>query len=322
MRWDQTINFVNIHLKGIYDNIINHIDELTRSNKIQTLGDLALSFNGGELFNLCFFEEIKSMADHLMGIYSRPKVAIQLANVSTSFRNFTVEGQDLINKYFIMFPSSKLEENPFTWDKPELIKIPKFPTKCLDNYSIINFPEEAFYIPGDAVIKGANNLFSDIEYPGVPKFYIDASQMMFKKQDLTIKADSYLVESKSLMAKFKTLTTANPKIKQILLPLYYYYQYEQTFHMMGYLKYEIFGKNDEFCKLILKHFPLKFLHLNEIVTVHKDQMAQKLEKLIESLPRYSHNYYFSMLKMHNVVQLMKKRFKFMFGFSVNIFHPE
>lgn len=308
---------MNIHLKGIYDNIINHIDELTRSDRVLALNDLAQCFNGGELFNLCFFEEIKSMAEHLMGVYSRPKVSIQLANVSTSYRTFSLESQELINRHFVMLPTSKLEDNPFVWDKPELIKIPKFPAKCLDNYSIVSFPEEAFYLAGDLLAKSTSNLFTDLEYPGVPKYYIDPTHLMLPKQELAIKGDSYVVENKSLMAKFKQLFTANPKLKKVFLPFYYYYQYEQSFQMIGYLKYEIYGKDNEFCKLMLKHFPLKFMQMNDIVTEQKSQLPQKMEKLIESLPRYSHNYYFSILKMHNVVELLKKRFKFMFGFSVD-----
>ena len=37
--------------------------------------------------------------------------------------------------------------------------------------------------------------------------------------------------------------------------------------------------------------------------------------MIESLPRYSHNYYISILRMSNVTSLLKRRWKFMFGFS-------
>lgn len=283
---------------------------------MRTLGELAQNLNG-ELFNLCFFEEIKSMAEHLMGIYSRPKVSIQLANISTSNRPLTIDSQDLINKHFVLLPTSKLEDNPFTWDRPEIIKLPKFPAKCLDNYSIISFPEEAFYVMSDSLMK-ANTLFTDVDFPGIPRYFIDPSHMLIKKQALSIKADAYVLENKTLAAKFKQLTTSNPKIKKILLPVYYYYPFEQNFQLIGYVKYEIFGKQDEFFKLEFKHYPLKFLQLNDIVSQQKAQIAPRLEKIIESLPRYSHNYYFSILKMYNVVPLLKKRFKFMFGFSVNL----
>lgn len=283
---------------------------------MRTLNELAQNLNG-ELFNLCFFEEIKSMAEHLMGIYSRPKVSIQLANINTSSRPLNLDSQDLVNKHFVLLPTSKLEDNPFTWEKPEIIRLPKFPAKCLDNYSIVSFPEEAFYVMSDVLTKGAHNLFTDIDFPGTPRYFVDPSHMLIKKQPLAIKADAYVIESKSLSAKFKQLTTANPKLKKILLPVYYFYQYEQNFQLIGYVKYEIFGKNDEFFKLEFKHYPLKFLQLNEVIIVHKAQIAPKLEKIIESLPRYSHNYYFSILKMYNVTPLLKKRFKFMFGFSVS-----
>jgi hypothetical protein len=44
-------------------------------------------------------------------------------------------------------------------------------------------------------------------------------------------------------------------------------------------------------------------------------MPKMMERLIESLPRYSHNYYYSIVKMNNLEQLSKRRWKFMFGFS-------
>lgn len=290
------------------------MDELSRNSRMRALGEIAQGFNG-ELFNLCFFEEIKSMAEHLMGVCSRPKVAVQLTNINTANRPVNIDGQDLLNKHFVMLPTSKLEDNPFTWDRPEVIKLPKFPAKCLDNLSIISFPEEAFYVMSETLNKG-HNLFTDVDFPGTPRYFVDPSHMLIKKQALSIKADAYVLESKSLTAKFKQLTAANPKLKKILLPVYYFYQYEQNFQLIGYVKYEIFGKQDEFFKLEFKHYPLKFLHLNDIVSQHKAQIAPRLEKVIESLPRYSHNYYFSILKMYNVVPLLKKRFKFMFGFSV------
>lgn len=44
-------------------------------------------------------------------------------------------------------------------------------------------------------------------------------------------------------------------------------------------------------------------------------MPKMMERLIESLPRYSHNYYYSIVRMHNLDSLSKRRWKFMFGFS-------
>lgn len=287
---------------------------MARSLKTRVLSDLAFSLNG-ELFNLCYFEEIKSMAEHLMTIYSRPKVSIQLANITTANRPLNIDSQDLINNHFVLVPTNKLEDNPFTWDRPEIIKLPKFPAKCLDNYSIISFPEEAFYLMSDSLVK-PHSLFTDVDFPGIPRYFVDTSHILIKKQALSIKADAYSLESKSLSAKFKQLTAANPKLKKILLPVYYFYQFEQNFQLIGYVKYEIVGAKEEFCKLEFKHYPLKFLQLNDVVSQQKTQIAPRLEKIIESLPRYSHNYYFSILKMYNVVPLLKKRFKFMFGFSV------
>ena len=43
------------------------------------------------------------------------------------------------------------------------------------------------------------------------------------------------------------------------MPVYYYYQYENNIQMIGYVKYEVYGKSDEFFKLEFKHYPIKFL---------------------------------------------------------------
>lgn len=314
------MSFVNIHLKGVYDfyhNMASHTAGLGNSPKIKVLNEMATFFNG-ELFNICYYEEIKGLVEHLMGVFNRPRVSIQFANISTTGKTVNIDSQDLASKHFVMLPTSTLEENPFTWDKPETIKLPKFPNKCLDNYSIISFPEEAYYLMGEAIAKIGQTLFADLEYPSVPKYYIDPSYMLIKKAPLTIKGDVYNLESKTLLAKFKSLFSANPKLKKVLIPVYYYYHYEQNFQMIGYIKYEIYGRTEEFFKLEFKHYPLKFLQLNDIVTNHKANMTKMMEKVIESLPRYSHNFYFSILKMHNVAALLKKRFKFMFGFSVRM----
>lgn len=228
----------------------------------------------------------------------------------------TLDSLDLIQKYFTVVPLSELNNNPFTWDKPEPLKIPKFPTKCLDNSSVVNFAEEAFYIPGEMLASRMNTLFFDLEYPAYPRYFVDPTALLIKKQPLAVKGDVYTLDSKPLLDRFKILVAANPKLKKVLFPVYYYYQYEGNYQMVGYIKYEVYGKADEFCKLEFKHYPLKYLQLHEVLTNHKHELLPRLEKIIESLPRYSLNFYVSILRLNNVQQLHQKRFKFMFGFSV------
>lgn len=318
LRWDQSVSFVNIHIKGIYDNLINHTDSLSKNPKVKSLAELAqLTF--GDLYNICFYEDVNPLVDHLMGVHSRPKVTLQFANISTNGKNVVFDSQNLVADHFVLLPTDKLDGNQFVWDKPETVKIPKFPSKCLDNYSIVNFPEEAYYISGEVLTK-SSSVFCDVDFPSVPRYFVDPSHMLIKKCEMTIKGDAYTLESPSLLAKFKALFEANPKLKKVLVPVYYYFLYEQNYHMIGYIKYEVSGKNDEFCKMEFKHYPLKFLQLNDIVTNHKPSLGKMMEKIIESLPRYSHNYYFSILKMHNITSLLKKRFKFKFCFSVDTTH--
>lgn len=229
---------------------------------------------------------------------------------------------DVINKHFMLVPANKVEDYPFQWEKSELIKLPKFPTKCLDNYSIINFPEEAHYIYSEAIMKLGTNLFFDVEFPTYPKYFIDTSHLFITKKKLAIKGDVYNIENKGLLAKFKQLVASNPKLTEVKLPVYYYYQYEQNYQLIGLVKYKVFGKNEEFFKLEFKHYPLKFLQVNEAVSGQKASLQKVMEKLMETLPRYSHNYYFAILRINNVTGLLKKRFKFMFGFSVGLAYAE
>jgi hypothetical protein len=315
------VSFINLHLKGIYDNMIPHTADLSKNAKIKVLGELSQALNG-DVFNIFFYEEINSLVEHLMGIFNRPRVTLSLANLSSHNKQVPVDSMDVILKHFMLVPANKVEDNPFLWEKPELIKLPKFPTKCLDNYSIINFPEEAHYIFSEAIMKLGTNLFFDVEFPTYPKYFIDTSHFWVTKKKLAIKGDVYNIENKGLLGRFKQLVASNPKLAEVKLPVYYYYQYEQNYQLVGLLKYKVFGKNDEFFKLEFKHYPLKFLQVNEVVTVQKAHMQKLMEKLIETLPRYSHNYYFSILRINNVTGLLKKRFKFMFGFSVGSAHPE
>ena len=293
---------------------MTHTEDIAKSSKMITLSEIAQSFNG-EIFTIFFYEDVNSLVEHMMNSFSRPKVSLQFGSLAANPKPFPIDNMDIIEKHFLILPTSKLEENPFTWEKPEQVKIPKFPSKCLDNYSVIHFPEEAFYIPSD--YSKNPTLFLDIDYVGVPRYFIDPNIMLIKKQALAVKGDVYHLESKSLVAKFKQLLASNPKIKKIQIPVFYFYQYEQNYQMMGYIKYEVYGKSDEFFKLEFKHYPLKYLQLNDALTVNKANMQKIIEKIIETLPRYSHNFYFSILKLQNITTLLKKRFKFMFGFSVS-----
>lgn len=113
-----------------------------------------------------------------------------------------------------MIPSTLLEDNPFTWQNQNIINLSKYPSKCFDNNSIINFPEEAFYIFQTLNIN--NSLFCNTEYPSYPKYYLDVSHFFIKKKKLTIKADVYNIESKPLIDKFKRLMVLNPEfMKQV-----------------------------------------------------------------------------------------------------------
>jgi len=197
---------------------------------------------------------------------------------------------------------------------PHIVKLGKFPLKCLDNYSIIQFPEDAFFVFSDQVSN--NSIFYNVDYPSYPKYFVDVSHFYIKKRSTTIKPDSYQIESKGLLEKFKNFVISNPKLKSIKIPVYHYYQYESNYQLIGFISFKVFGKNSELYKMQFKHYPLKFFQLNEIVTEYKKELPRMIEKVIESLPRYSHNFYVSILRMNNVTSLLKRRWKFMFGFSV------
>lgn len=124
----------------------------------------------------------------------------------------------------------------------------------------------------------------------------------------------------------------------IKIPVYYYYQFDQKYQLIGFLDFKVSDVDEKFLKLTeeknldsaqmleafgciegklsFKHFPLKFLKLNELVTDYKKELPVMIERVIESLPRYSHPYYMAVLRMNNVSSLLKRRWKFMFGFSV------
>jgi len=80
LRWDQTINLVNLHLKGVYDHIIAHTSEIGKSQKVRVLESLASSMNG-EIYNIFYYEEINSLVDHLIHTHNRPTVSLLIANV-------------------------------------------------------------------------------------------------------------------------------------------------------------------------------------------------------------------------------------------------
>ena len=65
IRWDQNINFINLHLKGVYDYMIGHTEELLKSPKVKTLNNLAYH-TCGEVFNILLHEEIFPLVEHLM----------------------------------------------------------------------------------------------------------------------------------------------------------------------------------------------------------------------------------------------------------------
>lgn len=80
LRWDQSVNLVNLHLKGVYDHIVGHTSEIANNAKIRKLENLAKGMNG-ELYNIFFYEEINSLVDHLIHSHNKPKISILLANV-------------------------------------------------------------------------------------------------------------------------------------------------------------------------------------------------------------------------------------------------
>jgi len=81
LRWDQSINLVNLHLKGVYDHIIAHTNEISKSQKMRVLEGLSHSMNG-ELYNIFYYEEINSLVDHLIHTHNRPTISLLIANVN------------------------------------------------------------------------------------------------------------------------------------------------------------------------------------------------------------------------------------------------
>lgn len=65
LRWDQSVNLINLHLKGVYDHAIGHTTEIQNNTKILNLENLAKGMNG-ELYNIFFYEEINFLVDHLI----------------------------------------------------------------------------------------------------------------------------------------------------------------------------------------------------------------------------------------------------------------
>ena len=184
----------------------------------------------------------------------------------------------------------------------------------MDNYSIINFPEEAYYISSDQFKN--SQMFCNVDYPTYPRYFIDLSYFFIKKKKLSVKPDVYTIDNKAILEKFQTLVNYNQRLKNVRLPIYHYFKYENKYQLMGFIKYKI-SEKDAGEKLQFLHYPLKFLILNEMITEYKKELPNMIVKTIESLPRYSHNYYISILKSMNIRSLFKRRWKFMFGFSVN-----
>ena len=75
---------------------------------------------------------------------------------------------------------------------------------------------------------------------------------------MTLKPDVYQIESKALLEKFKNLFLCNPKLKNFKVPVYHYYQYESSYHLIGFIGFKVYGKNLDMFKLQFKHYPLKF----------------------------------------------------------------
>lgn len=158
-------------------------------------------------------------------------------------------------------------------------------------------------------------MFCNVDYPTFPRYFIDLSYIFVKKKKLSVKPDVYSIENKSLLEKFQTLISYNQRLTNVMFPIYYHFKFENKYQLMGFIKFKISGK-DTIGKLLFLHYPLKFLILNEVITEYKQELPTMIVKTIESLPRYCHNYYISILKYMNVKSLLKRRWKFMFGFSV------
>lgn len=282
--------------------MISHTEEISRSPKVKALENLA-SNCGGEVFNILYHEEIFSFVEHLLSIYNRPKVQIRLENLASNGKSYLIDNSELISKHYNLIPASTIKNNPFLWANTENIKLSKYPTKCLDNYSVIHFPEEAYYIYFDNILKTGNDVFHNVDYPSYPRYFVDVSHFFTTKKKLHVKGDVYNVENKDLIEKFKHFVAYNPNLTKIKIPIYYYLQYELDYQLIGFLNFKIQGRQGESAKMEFKHYPLKFLLLNEIITDYPQEMPKMIERVIESLPRYTHNYYYSIARMNSLDNL-------------------
>lgn len=129
IRWDQNINFINLHLKGVYDYMIGHTEELLKSHKVKTLSTLAYN-TGGDVFNILYHEEIFSLVEHLITTYNRPKVSIRLENISNQTKTYMIDQSELISQHYNLIPTNTVKNNPFLFEKNSMIKLLKYPIKC------------------------------------------------------------------------------------------------------------------------------------------------------------------------------------------------
>ena len=82
LRWDQSVNLVNLHLQGVYDHAYGHTRDINTSSKISNLENLAKGMNG-ELINIFHYEDINSLVDQLISNFNKPKISIVFQNVSS-----------------------------------------------------------------------------------------------------------------------------------------------------------------------------------------------------------------------------------------------
>lgn len=237
--------------------MIGHTEELMRSPKVKTLEALS-SGTGGEVFNILFHEEIFSLVEHLIALYSRPKVQIKLENIAASGKTYLIDHSELISKHYNLIPANTIKNNTFLWQNgTETLKMSKFPLKCLDNFSLIHFPEEAYFINFDNILQTGNDLFHNVDYPSYPRYFVDVSHFFTPRRKLHVKGDVYQIENKELLDKFKIFVAHNPTLTKIKIPVYYYYQYELNYQLIGFLNFKTTSKDS--AKMEFKHYPLKFL---------------------------------------------------------------
>lgn len=79
---------------------------------------------------------------------------------------------------------SGMNNNPFLWKTPSIVNLSKYPIRCLDNNSIISFPEDAFYVFNEN--RSNNSTFCNVEYPSYPQYYLDVSHLFVKKRKMTL----------------------------------------------------------------------------------------------------------------------------------------